>query len=122
MHADPGSRCPHMGHHSTDARETAGRIFIAMAIETTSLRELLRSLGSARKVSNLNFATNAIEEIENLKREDPSMLNASAYSVAVGAVCVVLVLDEEGGPAFSQWRPYSYFVDNSRLLSSKVNP
>jgi len=93
-----------------------------MAIETKTLRELLQSLGSARKVANLNFATNAYQEIENLMREDPSMLNSSAYSVAVGAVRVVLVLDEEGGPAFSQWRPYSYFVDNSRLLSSEVNP
>ena len=50
------------------------------------------------------------------------MLNASAYSVAVGTVRVVMVLDEEGGPAFSLWRPYSFFVDNSRLLSSEVNP
>ena len=93
-----------------------------MPIETTTLRELLQSLGPALKVPNLNFATNACDEIQSLKREDPAMLNASAYTVAVGTVRGVMVLDEEGGPAFSLWRPYSFFVDNSRLLSSEVNP
>lgn len=93
-----------------------------MAIETMPLRELLQSLGPALKVANLNFATNACDEIENLKKEDPAMLNASAYSVAVGTVRVVMVLDDEGGPAFSLWRPYSFFVDKSRLLSSEVDP
>jgi len=93
-----------------------------MAIETMPLRELLQSLGHALKVPNLNFATNACDEIENLKKEDPGMLNASAYSIATGTVRVVMVLDEEGGPAFSQWRPYSFFVDTCRLLSTEVDP
>ena len=91
-----------------------------MPIETTTLRELLQSLGPALKVPNLNFATNACDEIQSLKREDPAMLNASAYSVAVGTVRVVMVVDEEGGPAFSTWHVYSFFVENNRLLSSEV--
>ena len=57
------------------------RYLPAMAIETMPLRELLQSLGPALKVANLNFATNACDEIENLKKEDPAMLNASAGSL-----------------------------------------
>ena len=91
-----------------------------MAIETTTLRELLQALGPALKVTNLNFAPNACDEIETLKKEDPAMLNASAYSVAVGTVRVIMVVDEEGGPAFSTWHVYSFFVENNRLLSSEV--
>lgn len=83
---------------------------------------MLESLGPALKVSNLNFATDALEEIENLRREDPSMLNASAYAVTFGAVRLVMVLDEEGGPAFSQWHVYSFFVEKNHPPASEVKP
>ncbi|MFZ4776966.1 MAG: hypothetical protein ACOYM3_16475 [Terrimicrobiaceae bacterium] len=91
-----------------------------MAIEPTTLRELLESLGPALKVSNLNFATSACEEIEKLKRDDPSMLNSNAYSVAFGTVRIVMVLDEEGGPAFSSWHVYSFFVEKNRPPGSEA--
>jgi len=91
-----------------------------MPIETTTLREQLQGLGPALKVSNLNFATNACEEIESLKREDPAMLNASAYSFTFGTVRIVMVLDEEGGPAYSQWHVYSFFMEKNRPPGSEV--
>jgi len=93
-----------------------------MPIETMTLRELLESLGPALKVANLNFATNAFEEIENLNSEDPSLLNSSAYSFPVGTVRVVMVEDNAGGPAFSTWHVYSFFAENNFLLSSKAQP
>ena len=92
-----------------------------MPIETTTLRAILQSLGPALKVTNLNFATNACEEIENLKRDDPSMLNSSAYSVTFGTVRIVMVLDEEAGPAFSNWNVYSFFVEKRRPPGSEAN-
>ena len=54
--------------------------------------------------------------------EDGLMVDLYLTRHHAGAVRVVMVLDEEGGPAFSMWRPYSFFVDNSRLLRSEVDP
>ena len=91
-----------------------------MPIETSTLRELLESLGPALKVTNLNFAINACEEIENLKRDDPSMLNSSAYSINFGTVRIIMVLDDEGGPAFSNWNIYTFFVEKNRPPGSEA--
>ena len=105
--------------HRHDALKIATYLPV-MPIETMTLHELLQSLGTALNVPNLNFATNAAEEIENLKIEDPALLNSSAYSIPVGAVYVVMVEDTEGGPAFSSWHIYSFFVEHNHLLSSKA--
>ena len=48
------------------------------------------------------------------------MLNSSAYSINFGTVRIIMVLDDEGGPAFSNWNIYSFFVEKNRPPGSEA--
>jgi hypothetical protein len=89
-------------------------------METTTLRELLESFGPSLKLVDLGSETTAFDKIECLKMEEPSLLNADAYSATIGTVRVVMVLDDHGGPAFCTWRVYGFFFEKNRPKNHEV--
>ncbi|MEI6491663.1 MAG: hypothetical protein WCO94_03865 [Verrucomicrobiota bacterium] len=86
----------------------------------TPLRELLESLGPSLKSVDIGTETRAADKIECLKKEEPGLLNADAYSATIGTVRVVMVLDDHGGPAFCTWRVYGFFFENNRTQNNEV--
>ena len=91
-----------------------------MTTQTTTLRELLESLGPSLHLVDLGSETTAFDKIECLKKEEPSLLNANAYSTDIGTVRVVMVMDDTGGPAFWTWHVYGFFFEKHRPKNHEV--
>jgi len=91
-----------------------------MTTQTTTLRELLESLGPSLHLVDLGSETTAFDKIECMKKEEPSLLNANAYSTDIGTVRVVMVMDDAGGPAFWTWHVYGFFFEKHRPKNLEV--